>query len=66
MKEPYWKQYAKERQVNIYPNPYIHKLLRGFAFVNGKSKSKAVSEIMEKHFNSLSDEDKKKYLEFGE
>ena len=57
------KTVSKERVVQVYPQPIESQMLKGYVNITGKSKSMAVSEMIEQFFDSLPVEEKRKYLE---
>ena len=57
------KSVSLERVVQAYPPPIYSKMLKGYVNITGKSRSAAVSEMIENFFESLPEQDKKKYLE---
>jgi TRAP-type C4-dicarboxylate transport system substrate-binding protein len=53
---------TNSRRIAFYPNTLFHKLTTAYAFDNILSKSEAEKEINKKFFNSLSKDEKDKYI----
>ena len=62
----YLKSYFRERRVAVYLHPKYQKYVTAMAFNNCETKSTTCLTLIKKYFDSLPDDEKKKYQKIFE